>query len=265
MTTRYAVGIEYDGTHYAGWQRQPFFASTIQEHIERALSQVAAETITTTCAGRTDAGVHATAQVLHFDTRAERSPFAWLAGTNRYLPTDIRLQWITAVTDDFHARYSATARHYRYLIRHRAQPSALWAQRCHWHKKPLDSLLMHQAAQPLVGEHDFSAFRAAECQSKTPWRCIHRIDIREAHGWIAVDISGNAFLHHMVRNIVGTLLAVGDGRESGDWPAAVLVARDRKQAGMTAPAQGLYLCGVTYPPAYRLPSTPHAWIPDDFP
>ncbi|RKW18081.1 MAG: tRNA pseudouridine(38-40) synthase TruA, partial [Cardiobacterium sp.] len=168
MQTRYAVGLEYDGTPYAGWQRQPFFASTIQEQIERALSQVAAHAVETTCAGRTDAGVHATAQVIHFDSDAARSDFAWLAGTNRYLPADIRLQWIHAVPADFHARYSARERHYRYLIRHRAQPSALWAQRCHWHKKPLDAAAMHSAAQALIGEHDFSAFRAAECQAKSP-------------------------------------------------------------------------------------------------
>ena len=162
MTTRYAVGLEYDGTHYAGWQRQPFFAATIQEQLECALSQVAAHPVETTCAGRTDAGVHATAQVIHFDSTAVRSDFAWLAGANRYLPADIRLQWIHAVPADFHARYSARERHYRYLIRHRAQPSALWARRCHWHKKPLDAAAMHSAAQALIGEHDFSAFRAAE-------------------------------------------------------------------------------------------------------
>ena len=146
MHTRYAVGLEYDGTQYAGWQRQPFFASTIQEQVERALGQVAAHTVETTCAGRTDAGVHATAQIIHFDADAVRSDFAWLAGGNRYLPADIRLQWIQAVPADFHARYSARERHYRYLIRHHAQPSALWARRCHWHKKALDAAAMHTAA-----------------------------------------------------------------------------------------------------------------------
>ena len=252
MTTRYAVGLEYDGTHYAGWQRQPFFASTIQEQVERALGQVAAHTVETTCAGRTDAGVHATAQIIHFDTDAVRSDFAWLAGANRYLPAD------------FHARYSARERHYRYLIRHHAQPSALWAHRCHWHKKALDAVAMHTAAQALIGEHDFSAFRAAECQAKSPWRYIRCIDVRDRGGWLAVDISGNAFLHHMVRNIVGTLLAVGDGRHSTAWPGEVLASRDRRAAGITAPAQGLYLNGITYPPAYALPAFPPAWIPDEF-
>ena len=264
MTTRYAVGLEYDGTHYAGWQRQPFFAATIQEQLECALSQVAAHPVETTCAGRTDAGVHATAQVIHFDTGAIRSDFAWLAGANRYLPADIRLQWIRAVPAEFHARYSARERHYRYLIRHRAQPSALWARRCHWHKKSLDAAAMHSAAQALIGEHDFSAFRAAECQAKSPWRFIRSIDVRERHGWIAVDICGNAFLHHMVRNIVGTLLAVGDGRRDTTWPGEVLASRDRRAAGVTAPAQGLYFHGVDYPPEYALPAFPPAWIPDGF-
>ena len=226
MNTRYAVGLEYDGTQYAGWQRQPFFAATIQEQVERALAQVAAHPVETTCAGRTDAGVHAVAQVLHFDSSAARNDFAWLAGCNRYLPADIRLQWIRRVPAGFHARYSARERHYRYLIRHSCQPSALWARRCHWHKKPLDAALMHTAAQALVGEHDFSAFRAAECQAKSPWRFVRTISVRECGGWIALDISGNAFLHHMVRNIVGTLLPVGDGRRTVEWPAAVLAARD---------------------------------------
>ena len=265
MTTRYAVGLEYDGTQYAGWQRQPFFASTIQEQVERALGQVAAHTVETTCAGRTDAGVHATAQIIHFDSDAVRSDFAWLAGGNRYLPADIRLQWIQAVPADFHARYSARERHYRYLIRHHAQPSALWAHRCHWHKKALDAVAMHTAAQALIGEHDFSAFRAAECQAKSPWRYIRCIDVRERGGWLAVDISGNAFLHHMVRNIVGTLLAVGDGRRSTAWPGEVLASRDRRCAGVTAPAHGLYLHGVSYPPEYALPAFPPAWIPDEIP
>ena len=174
------------------------------------------------------------------------------------------LQWIQAVPADFHARYSARERHYRYLIRHHAQPSALWARRCHWHKKALDAAAMHTAAQALIGEHDFSAFRAAECQAKSPWRYIRCINVRERGGWLAVDISGNAFLHHMVRNIVGTLLAVGDGRRSTAWPGEVLASRDRRAAGITAPAQGLYLNGITYPPAYALPAFPPAWIPDEF-
>ncbi|MDO4642606.1 MAG: tRNA pseudouridine(38-40) synthase TruA [Cardiobacteriaceae bacterium] len=264
MIRRYAVGLEYDGTHYAGWQRQLFFAATIQEQVDCALSRVAAAEIASICAGRTDAGVHATMQVIHFDTDAQRSDFAWLAGTNRYLPSDIRLQWISMVDEHFHARYSARARQYRYLIRHRSQPSALWAKRCYWHRKSLDSNIMHAAAQVLVGEHDFSAFRAAECQAKTAWRCIHRIDVRERHGWIAVDISGNAFLHHMVRNIVGTLLAVGDKRYPPEWVESVLHSRNRCMAGVTAPAQGLYLCGVTYPPEFLLPHNSSAWIPDVF-
>ena len=253
MTTRYAVGLEYDGTHYAGWQRQPFFAATLQEQVERALSQVAAQPIETICAGRTDAGVHALAQVIHFDTDATRSDFAWLAGTNRYLPADIRLQWIRAMPADFHARYSARERHYRYLIRHRAQPSALWAQRCHWHKKTLDAVAMHIAAQALVGEHDFSAFRAAECQAKSPWRCIREISVKGQGGWIAVDVHGNAFLHHMVRNLVGSLVYVGDGRRPVSWLAEVLAARSRSAGAPTFAAGGLYLASVRYEAPWSFP------------
>lgn len=260
MIQRYAVGIEYDGSHYSGWQRQPFFDNTIQEKVEAALSKVAAHPIEITCAGRTDAGVHATAQVFHFDTCAEREYFSWLAGGNRYLPQDIRLQWITLVDKTFHARYSALARYYRYWIKNQEQPSALWAKRCYWYRKKLDVEKMQQGAQYLIGEHDFSAFRSAECQSRTPWRFIQYLLIRKQHGWLSIDICGNAFLHHMVRNIVGSLLQVGDARRSPDWIAEVLAGRDRTQAGVTAPAQGLYLNGVSYPKQYFLPKTESTWL-----
>lgn len=257
---RYAVGIEYDGSHYSGWQRQPFFDATIQSKVECALSNIAAHPIEIICAGRTDAGVHAAAQVFHFDTAARREDFSWLAGANRYLPQDIRLQWIRQVDNTFHARYSALARYYRYWIKNQGQPSALWVKRCYWHRKRLDAEKMQQGAQYLVGEHDFSAFRSAECQSHTPWRFIQYIKIKEKQDWHIVDICGNAFLHHMVRNIVGTLLQVGDGRRSPDWIAEVLDSRDRTKAGITAPAQGLYLNGVSYPREYNLPETASIWL-----
>ncbi|UJF24791.1 tRNA pseudouridine(38-40) synthase TruA [Suttonella sp. R2A3] len=252
---RYAAAVEYDGTRYSGWQRQPSFAHTIQEHIEHALSQVANQAIITTCSGRTDAGVHALAQVIHFDTDAARSDFSWLAGTNRYLPDDIRLRWLIPVDESFHARYSAIKRYYRYLICRRSQPSALWRARCHWHRYPLAPEDMHAAAQALIGEHDFSAFRAAECQAKTPMRFIESITVGGDDDWLWVDVCGNAFLHHMVRNIVGTLLAVGDGRQPCEWVKEVLESRDRKQAGITAPAAGLYFVKAHYDQHFVLPTT----------
>lgn len=250
---RYAVAVEYDGTQYSGWQRQPFFAQTIQQRVEEALSRVANHSIETVCAGRTDAGVHALQQVIHFDSDACRMPYAWLAGGNRYLPKDIFLQWVIPVADTFHARYSAQARCYRYLIRTRNQPSALWHQRCYWFRHALDIEAMRRGAAYLLGEHDFSAFRAAECQARTPNRFIERIDIGENQGWLWIDVKGNAFLHHMIRNIVGTLLQVGDGRRHPDWVQDVLMSRDRTKAGVTAPAHGLYFVDAHYDVQFALP------------
>lgn len=250
---RYAAGVEYDGTHYSGWQRQPFFAQTIQQQVEEALGKIANHDIELTCAGRTDAGVHALQQVVHFDSDARRDHHAWLAGGNRYLPPDIRLQWIRTVDADFHARYSARRRRYRYLLRTRPQPSALWASRCYWYRRPLDITAMRNGAQYLIGEHDFSAFRAAECQAKTPNRFVESITLAENAGWLWIDVCGNAFLHHMIRNIVGTLLMVGDGRRDAVWVADVLASRDRRQAGVTAPAQGLYFVDAQYDAACALP------------
>lgn len=260
---RYALVVEYDGTHYAGWQRQPALASTVQENVEAALSRVADEAIEVVCAGRTDAGVHALGQVVHFDTTAERDGRAWLAGGNRYLPPDIRLQSITRVRDDFHARYSALKRHYRYVILNAEaqQPSAIFQKRCHWHAHLLDAEKMHAAAQVLVGEHDFSAFRAAECQAKTPWRFIESVSVVRQAQWLVIDICGNAFLHHMVRNIVGSLLPIGDGRREGAWLGEVLASKDRKQAGVTAPAFGLYFYQVDYPVADNIPRPKHLPFP----
>lgn len=253
MMQRYAVGVEYDGSEFSGWQRQPFFAHTIQQHIEDALGRIAAHPVQITCAGRTDAGVHALGQVFHFDSAAPREPYAWLAGTNRYLPTAIRLQWIQSVAGTFHARYSALKRRYRYIILNRGQPSALWHKRLLWHPYPLCIDSMNAAAACLHGEHDFSAFRAAECQSATPFRFIESITVTRQNRLIFIDITGNAFLHHMIRNIVGTLLPIGDGRQPPEKMAQVLAGRDRAQAGVTAAAQGLYFMRAEYPPAFSLP------------
>lgn len=261
---RYAIGLEYDGTAYSGWQRQPFFNATLQEAVESALGQVAAHAVEVVCAGRTDRGVHAFNQVIHFDTDARRSDYAWLAGGNRYLPPDIRLQWIREVDETFHARHSATARRYRYLIKQQGQPSALWAQRCHFHYKALCVETMHTAAQVLVGEHDFSAFRSSECQSKTPFRCIHEISVRACGRYVAIEVQGNAFLHHMVRNIVGSLLPVGDGRRDATWLKQVLESCDRRLAGVTAPAHGLYLLEALYPAHYGLPMRDDGWLAHEF-
>lgn len=261
MQQRYVALIEYDGSAYSGWQRQPFLSATIQEHIEFALGQIAAEKIEVVCAGRTDAGVHAVGQIIHFDTQAKRSNYAWLAGANRYLPADIAIKAIKAVRSDFHARYDAHRRHYRYVVLNSAQRSALWKIHSYWHAYPLRAEDMQVAGQALLGEHDFSAFRAAECQSASPNRFIERVAVSRQGDYVLVDIVGNAFLHHMVRNIVGSLLMVGDGRRQAEWLAEVLASKDRRCAGPTAPANGLYFYGVQYPEADDIPQASQIAFP----
>lgn len=258
---RYAVLVEYDGTAYAGWQRQPFLSATVQEKVESALSKIAAHPIETICAGRTDAGVHGIGQIIHFDTSAVRDSYAWLAGSNTNLPQDIRLQQIIAVDHSFHARYSALSRNYRYIILNSRQPSALARNHAFWHPHPLDVEKMQQEAQNLIGEHDFSSFRASECQSKSANRFISLINISRQGDWVALEIQGNAFLHHMVRNITGSLLMVGDGRRAEGWLKDVLHARDRRQAGPTAPAHGLYFYHVQYPEKYAIPIVNRSCFP----
>ena len=243
---RIAIGIEYDGTAYNGWQRQRSGIG-VQERVERALSDIANEPVDVTCAGRTDAGVHASAQVAHFDTLAERTTRGWLLGANSVLPDDINLTWVQRVSDDFHARFSATSRSYRYVILNRLARSALNRNRAWWLYQPLDDRAMHAAAQDLLGEHDFSAFRAAGCQASSPVRTITAISVRRDGDWLTVEVTANAFLQHMVRNITGTLVAIGEGERVAEWAGEVLESRDRKQGGMAAPAQGLTLVRVTYP------------------
>ena len=243
---RIAVGIEYDGSRYRGWQRQES-APSVQAEVERALGFVADHPVEATCAGRTDAGVHALAQVAHFDTTAERSPRSWVLGANTRLPPDIALLWAVPVDSGFHARYSALSRSYRYLIHNRLSRPALLRRRVCWVHEPLEEAAMHAAAQELVGEHDFSAFRAAECQSRTPLRRIETIEVSRRGECVALCVTANAFLHHMVRNIAGTLITVGRGERPGGWVREVLESRDRRTAGHTADAGGLYLAGVTYP------------------
>lgn len=248
---RFALGLEYDGTAYNGWQIQDH-APSIQASLNSAVSTVADEAISCIGAGRTDTGVHASGQVVHFDTRARRSPRSWLLGINSNLPGDISVLWVKSVGREFHARYSATGRIYRYLILNRPVRSALARHRAWWIHQPLNEKDMATAAKSLLGMHDFSSFRASGCQSKTPVREIRRFDIRRAGEWIMIECEANAFLHHMVRNIVGTLVTIGRGEADTDWIAVLLEARDRTSAGMTAPPMGLTLTHVEYPPDFRI-------------
>ena len=251
---RFAVGIEYDGTRYAGWQHQPG-RETIQDCVQKALSAVADHPVTVAAAGRTDAGVHACAQVAHFDTRADRPVRGWVLGANSHLPPDIAINWAMEVEPSFHARYTAQGRTYRYCILRRATRPAILRDRVCWSRAALDAGAMQEAAQALVGEHDFSSFRAVECQSTTPVRHVDAISVTAEGPLVMVEISANSYLHHMVRNIVGTLMAVGAGERPPGWVAEVLAARDRTRAGITAPASGLYLWQVRYPKSLQVPET----------
>ncbi len=250
---RYAIGIEYDGSAYAGWQVQAHAAS-IQGELQSALGRIADHPVELTAAGRTDAGVHALLQVAHFDSGAERPIHAWALGGSAVTPPDITVLWAREVPDTFHARFGALSRTYLYRILNRAERPALVRDRACWQRRPLDAVAMHRAAQALLGTHDFSAFRASECQSRTPVRRLIAIDVRRHGEYVDIVVSANAFLHHMVRNIAGTLLAVGVGDRPETWVAEVLAARDRTRAGVTAPPQGLYFAGVEYPADFALPS-----------
>ncbi len=249
----YALGIEYDGSAYRGWQRQTHTPS-IQALVEQALSQVADHPINVYCAGRTDAGVHATGQVVHFSSDAQRADHAWLLGANSLLPNAIRVTWAQQVSAAFHARFSASARRYHYVIDNQRVRSALLHQRATWCHAPLNIAAMQAAAPCLLGEQDFSSFRSSECQSRTPMRNVQHINITRQREFVLIDIQANAFLHHMVRNIAGCLMAIGTEKQVPDWLNGVLHARDRTQAAATAAADGLYLVGVEYPEQFNLPS-----------
>jgi tRNA pseudouridine38-40 synthase len=268
---RIALGIEYDGSAFAGWQWQPE-KRTVQSEVDRAVSQVANAQARVVCAGRTDAGVHALEQVVHFDTEAQRKPYSWMMGVNSALPEDIRVVWAKEVPDDFHARYSAIARYYRYVILNRPARSALRRRQVTWHSPPLDIEPMQAGAAHLIGEHDFSSFRAQGCQSKSPNRYMHFIHVQREGDEVAIELCANAFLHHMVRNIAGVLLDIGSGKHPPAWALEVLQARDRALGGVTAPADGLYLGGVCYPedfgiarhPVFRhLPEHARRYTPPD--
>ncbi|HET8807276.1 MAG TPA: tRNA pseudouridine(38-40) synthase TruA [Methylophaga sp.] len=250
---RIALGVEYDGSLFNGWQAQPQ-QRTIQGALEKAISQVADQPITVNAAGRTDAGVHALNQVVHFDTQAQRLPRNWLLGINSNLPCDVAVNWVQPVSDDFHARFSAEQRRYRYLLLNRLSRSAIQHQRMWWFYKPLDIDKMQQAANLMLGQHDFSALRARECQAKSPIKTLDAIRISRRDDCIAVDVVARSFLHHMVRNIMGVITAVGEGKQPVDWVSEVLASKDRDKAGVTAPPQGLYLTDVRYPAEYSLPA-----------
>lgn len=247
--TRIVLGIEYDGSAYAGWQWQTGKV-TVQSELQAALSKIAHQPVTVICAGRTDAGVHALEQVVHFDCPAERDLSAWLMGGNSQLPDDIRITWAQYALGDFHARYSAIARFYRYVILNRPMKSALLRTQATWCYQTLDAEKMHQAAQHLIGEHDFSSFRAQGCQSKSPQRRMYFVEVYRQDDRVMIDICANAFLHHMVRNIAGVLMEIGMGKQPLDWTADLLQIKDRSRAAATAPPHGLHLGGVFYPPEY---------------
>ena len=255
--TRVALRIEYNGAAFHGWQAQPHLSvATVQETLETALSQIANCDVRTHCAGRTDTGVHGFGQIVHFDDPVGRSAKAWVMGTNSALPDTVRVHWAAAVAPDFHARFTATARRYRYIIANTPVRPAHLSGLVSWYRRPLDVALMGEGAKHLLGEHDFSAFRAAQCQANSPNRCISRLDVWRRGDFVVLEIEANAFLHHMVRNIAGSLQMVGVGFQQPHWIAQLLEGRDRTKAADTASGEGLYLVAVTYPDAYALPATP---------
>ena len=251
---RYAACVEYDGAAFSGWQTQKHDVRTVQECVEAALSRVANQVTPIITAGRTDSSVHATHQVIHFDSNAERSEFAWCRGTNRFLDHDVRLKWVVAVDDDFHARFSALSRSYRFVIYNSSIQSALYRRLATHEYQSLDVERMNVGAHHLIGEHDFSSLRAAGCQAHSPIRNMHSIEVQQQGNWVWFDVTANAFLQHMVRNIAGCLIEIGSGKRDPQWMADTLAARDRTKAGVTAPPYGLYLAGVEYPEEFTLPS-----------
>lgn len=247
-----ALGVEYLGTQYHGWQVQPNVDS-VQARLQDALSRIANHPVEVVCAGRTDRGVHATMQVVHFDTSAQRNDQAWQRGVLSLLPHDMGVLWVQRMQADFHARFSAVRRSYRYVLYNAAHRPGLLHGRVSWYHLPLDALRMQQAASYLLGEHDFSSFRGKDCQAHSPTRTLYALDIQRDGDFIYFDLCANAFLMHMVRNIVGTLMQVGTGQRAPEWVASVLAARRRELAGVTAPPDGLYLTHVAYPEVYALP------------
>jgi tRNA pseudouridine38-40 synthase len=250
---RIALGLEYDGSAFCGWQTQPGGCG-VQDHLQRSLSLLADEPIEVTAAGRTDTGVHAWAQVVHFDTQAVRDPKSWVRGTNSNLHERVRVVWAKEVPDEFHARYSALSRTYRYLLLDSGVEPAIQRHLVGWYHRPLDLEALRRAAKSLVGEHDFSSFRDAQCQAKSPVRDLREVHVERGDPLIVLTFRANAFLHHMIRNIVGSLVYVGAGKHPPEWIAELMAKRDRREAAPTFAAAGLYFAGAEYDPAFGLPA-----------
>lgn len=257
---RIALGIEYNGDAFSGYQLQSHGTRTVQGELEDALSIVANEPVRLTCAGRTDTGVHATGQVVHFDTAVQRELKAWMLGSNTNLPSDVAVHWVREVTQNFSARFSAISRSYRYILYNRRIRSAVFPNNVAWSYEAFDEYAMNQAAQHLLGEHDFSAFRSSRCQANHAVRVMQKISVTRQNDYLILDIKGNAFLHHMVRNIMGTLMVIGRGEQPVHWMRELLEGKDRKCAGMTASPVGLYLVNVEYPEEHGLPDS--GWMPN---
>jgi len=249
---RVAAGVEYCGTAFDGWQKQPG-RRTVQGCVEAAVASVADHPVEVHCAGRTDAGVHAVRQVIHFDTSSERQPHSWVLGINSCLPRDINVLWAVPVQDDFHSRFSAISRSYNYLILNRPMRTGLYDRMLTWERRRLDVVKMSEAAADLVGEHDFTSYRAISCQSKTPVRDVRKLIVIREGDLVVIDIEANAFLHHMVRNIAGVLIMIGMGKQQPGWAKQVLDAKDRTLGGITAPPDGLYLVSVRYDGKFGIP------------
>jgi len=252
------LGVGYRGQAYQGWQSQPG-GRTVQDRLERALSQFADAPLRTLCAGRTDTGVHALNQVVHLDTEISRAESSWVRGTNRFLPPDIAVQWCRLTDDSFHARSSAHGRRYTYVLLESAVRPAVEAGSVGWTFRPLDGTAMRQAAEQLLGEHDFSAFRSSECQAATAVKTLRSLEITRRGAYWRFEFDANAFLHHMVRNLMGCLVAVGAGTRRPEWLAGVLASGDRRQAAATFAADGLYFAGPYYDPAHAMPTRCAAW------
>lgn len=261
---RIALGLEYDGSGFCGWQSQSS-GGGVQDHLQHAIAQVAGHVVVVHAAGRTDAGVHALSQVVNFDTSAQRPLSAWVRGVNAFLPASVRVLWSQQVQTEFHARFSARQRSYQYLLINRPVAPAIWHGRAGWFHQPLDVPAMQQAATLLLGTHDFSAFRASECQAKSPVKQLMLAEVRGSGSCIAFEFRAGAFLHHQVRNMVGALVYIGKGKYPPEWMATLLATRDRTQAPPTFAADGLYLTGVDYDPAWGLPSTQRSLADFAFP
>ena len=261
---RVALGLTYNGSAYEGWQSQ-LSGNTVQDKLELALAKFSTQTIRVNCAGRTDAGVHGLMQVVHFDTQLDRETASWVRGTNTFLPTDIAVQWAKVVPDEFHSRGSAIARRYAYVVLESPVRPSVESGRVGWVYRPLDGEKMRKAASYLLGEHDFSSFRAAQCQAKSPIKMLQRIDITQKSGsnYWHFEFEANAFLHHMIRNIMGCLVAVGQGFAPAEWMAEVLAARRRDAAAPTFSPNGLYFLGPVYDDKYGLPirTVSYDWLP----